>query len=168
MALPPKGHPDRPLRLAARSMLILGGLLTLLTPFAGLLSLLSIILPHMIPGMGWVVAVALLLYTVTGWGFILGGVYLKRYRRWAAVVGIALTSLLLLGLLMLLGILVIMVGAAASRSHWLIALFLLMLAAGFTQLLAYLFQSFEAIRLNQGRWPRGHGFQPIMAEPNSG
>lgn len=165
MAYPPKGHPDRPLRLAASSMLTLGILLLLLSACGGF----GMIGLATSGAANWVAVVSMvvgmLFYVAPGVGFIVCWVYLKRYQRWAAIVGIVLTSLLLLGaLFMFIGMLAMALSSPDDGPPWLMSLIPLLFVIAFTQLIVHLSKSFKAIRIHEAEGPQGHGFEPLMAE----
>lgn len=114
MVCPPKGHPERPLRLAASSMLtlgVLGGLLGLPLAIAGAFVVWSAMQPtRNDPGALGLLGVAItgglsglvgiLLLLLPGVSFFVAGIFLKRHRKWAAVLGLVTAGLLTLALLL--------------------------------------------------------------------
>ncbi len=164
MAIPPKGHPDRPLRLAARSMMGLGVILLVLSTCAGIG--LGIALARGPGGGGTplLAAVGLFFYVAPGVALIVCSIYLKRYRMWAAIVGLVLAGMAcLFSLVMLLGFVFATVSGGGESIGLLLTLIPLLFVAAFIQLIVHLARSFNAIRIHQVQGPQGHGFQPIYA-----
>ena len=165
MPLPPKGHPDRPLRLAARTMLVLGVLLLLMATCVGGVAGTAMFNARNsgrpTPGPGVFLLVALLaVYVLPGATMILCWHHLKEYRRWAVIVGLVVAGLALA--VSLLGLVSNVIGLLVSDRGSVGGLIMAMLfLAAFGQLLYHLIKSFEAIRLHEQGQTQGHGFQPI-------
>ena len=118
---------------------------------------------------GWELAVAMGLYLAPGVGFVVCSVKLKRYRPWAAIVGLVLAGMgVLVSLLMVLGFFVLAVTAAEGVQSWGLLLLLIpvLFIAAFTQLIVHLSKSFKAIRIHEMEGPQGYGFVPIMPAPS--
>ena len=167
MAYPPKGHPDRPLRLAASSMLTPGVLALLLSTCVGVFTVpgmatgVTQLPPHLI----LLTVLRLLAFLVPGAGLVLCSVYLKRYRRCAAIVGLVLAAIpLAICLMALVGILW---GLLTDEFEFrelisIPAAVLLLFVFAFAQLVVHLGQSFKAIRVHEQE--AGHGFEPLPAD----
>ncbi|MEM8874227.1 MAG: hypothetical protein AAGD32_08190 [Planctomycetota bacterium] len=104
-------------------------------------------------------------YVVPGTLLIITSIYLKRYQTWAVIVGLVLTSLLLLGCLMiiaggLINVLLVDDGDVNIGGYVMLGVGVLFLIA-FSQLLYLLIKSFDVIRMGpEDNAPRG--FEPIM------
>jgi hypothetical protein len=163
MALPPKGDPRRPMYLAIRSMRLLGIIIVLF-------SLLMFIPVIALRGSGGAAVgfsilfiVMAMVYLIPGLLFILCSIFLKRRQAWAIIVGIILSSIVLLmsvfgffaGLLQL--------GAGNSSPLMLIQFTIsLIFVAAFTQLIFHLSKSFESLRVLNTEVQRGFELLPVV------
>ena len=170
MALPPKGDPRRPLRLAIRSTRLLGGVLLLfgtcaLAPFMYMLRSGSGVAASMPPA--WTMMMMVLFYFIPGALFMVLSIFLGRRQHWAVVCSLVLSSLLgIVFLLAFTGFAVSVLSNPQLRMAVPAAIiFLFALAVG--QLIYHLSKSFEAIKLP----PFGQeirGFEPLPVRPVMG
>ena len=115
MVKPPKGSPHRYLYLAVNGMRVTGGLLLLLATCAGVgmgvLAGTGPGGPQTYPAL-IAIGVGILFYLLPGIGLLVAAQYLKGYRLWAAIVGLALCGMMLL--LVLLGVAGTIIGSVAA------------------------------------------------------
>lgn len=166
MALPPRGHPERPLRLAVRSMWVLGVFLVGL----GSCALGGLIMAAAGGGLPMAAAMVGSCYVLPGVAFILCAVFVGRYQEWAAIAGIALASLGagtgLIGAISTTFVFLMQAqesGATLATPMLIGTLIALLVAAACGQLIYHLAKSFAAIRHHN--WmhpPAGRGFTPMM------
>jgi hypothetical protein len=161
MTLPPKGDPQRPLRLAVRLMRVLGTAFVAL----GLISVLPYLLMMRGRGMGvpFFMFTSVGFYVVPGALYLVCAIFLARRKQWAVVVAIALDALQL-GLMLFALVMVLIYAPWMSEQLLLIpigalAVFTLVLGA----LAYYLMKSFRAIREQPPELERGFETLPPAA-----
>ena len=164
MTVPPKGDPQRPLVLAARSMRGLGIFFLVLTALCGLIALL--LSAKRSPDVGAVVAFS----TPAGLAvaLLVAGANLRKGRAWAAVVGTVLASLALAASVLFVAVGIInaaFLEPDLGPAVWVLPAVALLFVLAFGQLVVQLARSFTAIRLRRQERPEeGHGFRPILME----
>jgi hypothetical protein len=174
MPLPPKGDPQRPLRLAVRSTRILGilfvaiGLLGMLPIFflrggrgAGAGGGLSLAL------MSVVAMTTILIYVAPGALYLVCAVFIGRRRTWAVITAMVLAGIQLAFLMLGLVSLLVMFLSAAPGARSMTALIPLGIGAlvlvALAQLEYHLSKCFEAIR--HAPVDEQRGFEPLPAAP---
>jgi hypothetical protein len=160
MALPPKGDPTRPMYLAIRSMRLLGIIIVLFS----LLMFIPVIALRGSGGAGIgfsiLFIIMALVYLIPGLLFILCSIFLKRRQAWAIIVGIILSSIVLLMSIfgLIAGLFQMVTGN--SEPFMLVQLIIsLIFVAAFAQLIFHLSKSFESLRVLNMSVQRG--FEPL-------
>jgi hypothetical protein len=164
MALPPKGDPRRPLFLAVRSMRLLGIIIILLSAV--------MFIPFFVlsrsagtgSGFSLLFLIIALVYLIPGILFVLCAIFLARRQAWAIIVGLVLSSMVLL--FSLFGLVAGLIRAATGTSEPFMAIQLiisLVFVAAFTQLIFHLSRSFESVRYMNMDVQRG--FEPLPVTP---
>jgi hypothetical protein len=160
MPLPPRGNPERPLRLAIRSTRLLG----IVFLCFGAISLVPLAFYRARgPGFAFTLfyVLASLVYLTPGIGYIICSVFLSKRQPGAIVATIVLAVLNVLFILFGFGVLLVTV---ARNNDPLMPYILIPIAIGaifilaLIQLIYHLSKSFEALR----HPPTPHGFAPIM------
>ena len=159
-------RPDRYLRYAASSMMVLGVLVVLLA----LLVLVPIIAAFRsgagggvggVGGLAWILVGLMLIYGLTGAGFIVASVFVRKRKRWAVILGIVLTSLALL--FTTIGLIGNLLTAAGGGASGLGLIFSIVFVIAFAQLLVHLSRCFGIIRREEAEGGiDGRGFEPIL------
>lgn len=145
-------------------MMGLGVLLLILSTCGGIGLVMSIVGggPQTVPASVF----GLIFWMAPGIGYIVCSVHLKRYKAWAAIVGLVLTGLALMAAVLMFGaLLIVALTSGAGSTEFLFALIPLLFIAAFAQLIVHLSRSFKAIRIHEMEVPQGYGFQPILTQP---